>query len=484
MATNSAPRPENSAVLGESWVIADANSQFIPQKSIPKVPQSRQDEVRSRRSYSQPPRPSSPHATSVASSSGPELIMPSIYDDTISEASWVAPKLRHRKGSLHKHKKTEQTSPQAAQEKAHVPEASTAVANDPPAAQPDISRSLSEKAWEIVQSIGSKKYTKNIVSIFLLLPILHLLVLPELIYQYPIICNVSLVLTIYPASCAQTQGTVQYKRSPAEIQRHSQYQSIASSQAQFEAALNTTIHEINLVPSPLKKEESALRDLYGQLKVTYTGAKYELDLEFQGTWPAIRSASLQLDLLTADMVSALDRLEEESRMTKQLLRVRDPMQDDANGNGKGSSNGFLGFSVEFSWRSPENSETSFPSQISHHAHILQRQASLVRSRVGSVLSEIAKMDEHLESVEDILIREERASSDASQNNTRSFVSDATRLIRRVSSLVLDQNDESQPEVQEVSKSSLLREIVFQHRRVAQTLRTLDSKMEGLQKRIP
>ncbi|GAD97893.1 hypothetical protein AOR_1_1898174 [Paecilomyces variotii No. 5] len=482
MATHSVQRPDTS-VLGDSWVLADANSQSLQRKSVAEIPQRRQDEVKSRRSYSQPARPSSSPATSVASVSGPELIMPSIYDDTISEASWVAPQLRHRRGSLHKHKKTEQSSPEAAQRKPQIAEISL-VTDDHPIAERETASGLFEKAWDIVRLIGGKRYMRNIVTIFLLLSIFDLLVLPELVYQYPKLCSVSLVPSLYSASCAQRHGSVQPKRSPAEIKRLSQYRSIARSQAQFEAALSTTIHEINLVPSPLKKEESALRDLYSQLKTTYKGAKYELDLEFQGTWPAIRSASLQLDLLTADMVSALDRLEEESRMTKQLLRVPGQVDDDVNGKEKGSSNGRLGFPVDFPWRLPRNGERSFPDQVSHHAHILQRQASLIKSRVDAVVSDISKMDEHLESIEEVLSREERASSDASQNDTKSLVSDATRLIRRVSSLVLDQNDESQPENQEIPMSSLLREVVSHHRRVAHALEKLDNKIQVLQKRIP
>ncbi|KAL1872864.1 hypothetical protein Plec18167_006514 [Paecilomyces lecythidis] len=482
MATHSVYRPDSS-VLGESWVVADANSQSLQRKSVPEMPQRRQDEVKSRRSYSQPARPSSSQATSVASVSGPELIMPSIYDDTISEASWVAPKLRHRRGSLHKHRETEQTPPEAVQRISLAPpKIATIVAIDDSVTEGGTASSLFENVRDIIYSIGSKRYIRDLVIISLLLSILDLLVLPEVVYQYPKLCSVPFVPTLYSASCAQRQ--VQSTRSPAEMRRLSQYQSIALSQAQFEVALNTTIQEINTVPSPLKKEESALRDLYSQLKTTFKGVKYELDLEFQGTWPAIRSASLQLDLLTADMVSALDRLGEESRMTKQLLRTPGQVEDDANGKEKGSSNVRLGFPVDFPWRLPRNGERSFPDQVSHHARILQRQALLIKSRVDAVLSDISKMDEHLESIEDVLSREERASSDASQNNTKSLVSDATRLIRRVSSLVIDQNDEPQLKNQEIPMSSLLREVVSHHRRVAQALGKLDNKIQILQKRIP
>lgn len=483
MATRSVPLADSS-VLGESWVVADTNPQLGQRRMTSETPRKREDEVKPRRSNSQPAKPTESLASSIASSiSGPELIMPSIYDDTISEASWIAPKLRHRENASKKRNKTIQHFPEASQEKPCEPKAPRVAASDPPTTPPHTSRRLSEQTWGMIQSIAANKFTRNIVTVFLLLSILHLLVLPELLYQYPKICSLSLFSTHYPASCAERQSGSQVKRlSPSELRRLSQYRSVVTSQTQFENVLDATVQEISLVPSPLKKEESALRDLYSQLKTAHTGAKYELDLEFQGAWPAIRSASLQLDLLKADMVSAMDRLEEESRMTAQSLKVSNPMQDEGQESEKGSSSGLLSFQVDFSWPLPRTSERSFPNQISHHVNVLQRQASLIRSRAESVLSDVAKLDEHLESIEDVLSREERASSNASKGNIKSLASDATHFIRRVSSLLFDSTDATPAESKDKSMSSLLRQAVSHHRRVAEALRKLDSQLQMLQQR--
>ncbi|KAL1999725.1 hypothetical protein VTN02DRAFT_4125 [Thermoascus thermophilus] len=421
--TTSSTRLMESSVLGESWVVT--NPWTEEHRSASSSVQKKQEQ--------DPPSPTSKPADLSASTatdasfasamSGPELIMPSICDEPIVDASWVALKRqqsRRRESRRSQSKSITVDSPskspqkQDQKDKAAETEASNADASHPtsppPTAPPQgIKDHLRQSLSKILEDPETERLLRTTVTLFLLLPILHILVLPELLYQYPSLCTVlPSAPTFYRSSCSSSFTPT--PSNPADI-LPAKYESILTSHAHLESLLNSTIQDLHplvtITTSPFKRSESALRDLHAQLKTTYPDSKHELDLEFEGAWAAARTASREFDSLRAEIGSSVDHLRAQGARLAPISSSSSSSDRRNEESTDQKKNGVLSrlFSTS-SWSSSDtdNKRNNIPFHISRHSDLLDKTTAQLRSQADSLLSRIATLDDHLESIEEIVSR--------------------------------------------------------------------------------
>lgn len=424
--TTSSTRLKESSVLGESWVVT--NPWKEEQQSASSSVQEKQEQDPSSPTSRKPVDLSASIATdaSFASAmSGPELIMPSICDEPIAEASWVAPKMRSRRresrGSQSKSITVDSPSksPQKQDQKDKTDATETFKADashpTPPTAPPQgIKDHLLQSLSKILQSPETERLLRTTVTFFLLLPILHILVLPELLYQYPSLCTVlPSAPTFYPTSCSSSFTTTRSNPhgSGADI-LPSKYESILTSHAHLESLLNSTIQDLHPListtntgsSSPFKRSESALRDLHAQLKTTYPDSKHELDLEFEGAWAAARTASREFDSLRAEIGSSVDYLRAQGARLAPSSSSDRKNEESTDQKKNSLLSRLFSTSSSSSSSDKDNKMNNIPFQISRHSDLLDKTTSQLRSKADSLLSRIATLDDHLESIEEIVSR--------------------------------------------------------------------------------
>ncbi|KAJ0425814.1 hypothetical protein BJY00DRAFT_273789 [Aspergillus carlsbadensis] len=350
----------SASVLGESWV-------------VPSIQPGKED-VASKDSLESPKRPRRPRreggnnhgsesvTSSTSSMSGPELIMPSIYETPISEASWVAPNLP-----------SEQTNPTL--RRRPQPSAEPVKAEETLAHVPNQDAHSTTKSNDQTQTRLRLLETpiQTIINILLLAAIAHLLVMPELVQQYQIFCGVGPILTLYPSSCI----AYDHRRfSPHQRHQSTPSTAVTTSQSRLESLFNTTLHEIAPLNGSLKQTESQLRTVERELKRAHPGTKNELDLEFESCWRAIRIAGWKFDSLKVDLQSAVDSLVAAGDVK--------PITDSRSSVAQGAR---------------------LSTQMIRREQYIEQLTSRMRSKADSLAADLATLDDHLESIESIVDRE-------------------------------------------------------------------------------
>ncbi|KAJ6111153.1 hypothetical protein N7486_003388 [Penicillium sp. IBT 16267x] len=474
-------RIPDGSVLGESWVIAStASIQEKDSKTPASVP---------RKNSSDPPEPTSPSpqprsrfarnkdndntpesTSSLTSSpwtvSGPELIMPSIYEAPISEASWVAPSIRPKnQTSMRKRGKPSTRDKQPST----VPRIQDAGSSIPRPQQP---RSLIAK---LTTFCGGQNALRTALNGLLIAFICHLLVLPEIIYQFPDLCHFPAVKGIYPDSCVQLKPqnhpffpSVNLVTSPEET--------ITTSQQDLESIFETVLQTLSPLTNTLKESESMLQDLQDKLQSTFPDVRNALDLEFQGSDQALRAAAWEFDSLRADLRSAVDSL------------LSSPPTQDPTG------------SVSIA------RDTRLAAQIRRRAEYLDRLRSQIRTKADSLGTRFSTLDDHLEAVDGIVTREERkgfllaaASGGATAgagggdgtglyailNSLSGYASFGSRIWSRstgdssASSPNCDGDGDRKPNPQPVTTLALLRLAATHHRPVADSVAGLSRQLRDV-----
>ncbi|KAJ5912372.1 hypothetical protein N7504_001255 [Penicillium tannophilum] len=379
------PRIPDGSVLGESWVMASTASvqDKDPKKptSVPKKdssdlqePTSPSPKPRSRPARNKDNDNTAESTSSLTSSSwtvaGPELIMPSIYEVPISEASWVAPGIRPKDhASLRKRGKPSARDKQPST----APGVQDAGSSVPTPAQP---RSLIAK---LKAFCGGRTTLRTALNGLLIACICHLLVLPEIIYQFQDLCHFPTVKGTYPDSCVQLKPR-SHPFYPSANPVTSPEETITTSQQDLESIFDTVLQTLSPLTNTLKESESMLRDLQEKLETTFPDVRNALDLEFQGSDQAIRAAAWEFDSLCADLRSAVDSL------------LSSPPTQEPTG------------SVSIA------RDTRLAAQIRRRAEYLDRLRAQIRTKADSLGTRFSTLDDHLEAVDGIVTREERKGS--------------------------------------------------------------------------
>ncbi|KAL4788580.1 hypothetical protein BJX76DRAFT_940 [Aspergillus varians] len=349
----------SAPVLGESWVVASVNTEkkdTTTTKSPPRTPNQNRPVTEVRGNYGS--------ESTTSSISGPELVMPSIYETPISEASWAAPNIRSKKKSSNVRRR-HQTSAKPARAKA-ASDTSTQSAHSTTTSKDQTRSRLSllETPMRVVANS------------ILLAAILHLLVLPELLQQYQSMCSIRPISTLYPSSCI---ARYHQPFSPHTSSQSPPIEAVLSSQLRLESLLNTTLHEMAPLNGSLKQTESQLRTVEQELKRAHPGTKHELDLEFESCWRAIRIAGWKFESLKVDLQSAVDSLVAAGDVKP------NPASTDA--------------------RSSIAQDARLSTQMMRREQYIEQVMARMRSKADSLAADLATLDDHLESIESIVDRE-------------------------------------------------------------------------------
>ncbi|KXG49230.1 uncharacterized protein PGRI_031000 [Penicillium griseofulvum] len=370
------PRIPDRPALGESWVIASTAS--LKENDPTKTPNTRHESIKATTKTADPASESL--ASSSSSSwtiSGPELIMPSICETPNLEKSWVeyvrTPK---QQGSESMRKRRKVSTPNGAKQREQDRTGAKAENADAGSS----AETTTNEAGLVVkpQSIFRSHATlaRNAINAILIAIILHLLVLPEVVYQAKDLCYISTIKTLYPNSCI-TLPTTYPPRSTFHPSAIPPEETLANSQRQLESIFDTALETLTPLSAILKQSESMLADLESQLKSTFPEVRNALDLEFTGSNQAVQTAVWEFDSLRADLRSAIDS----------LLASRPPTE-------------ITGTAAL---------DTRLATQMRRREEYLDRLRSQIRSKADSLNTRFITLDDHLEAVDGIVAREERRS---------------------------------------------------------------------------
>ncbi|BDD57480.1 hypothetical protein MAP00_002839 [Monascus purpureus] len=343
--------------------------------------------------------------------SGPELIMPSLDAISITEGSWFAPDLRPEGQSLRKRrKKAGESEKQKKNSKVASEDSSKAASSSPKNERENTSlRALASSflTWVL------EKIIRPGINLLLFAAILHILVVPELVYQHPSLCGIALISKLYPAKCAAPRYQQHHGINPLTRNSPSRYDSIITSQRKLETLFNGTLQALTPLNISLKQSESMLRNVHGDLKQIYPGVKNALDLEFQGCWQAIRAAVQNFDSLKADMQSAVSSLMATGSLQANL-GIQEQQQQQTT------------LSAAPLHYSDATKATRLSTQLLRREQYLERLSSQMQSKADSLCDNLATLDDHLESIEAIVNREEKYHH---QQNPHFSQSDDQSLVR-------------------------------------------------------
>ncbi|KAJ5091162.1 hypothetical protein NUU61_006032 [Penicillium alfredii] len=467
MAEHQAP---DRSVLGESWVMASTASvteRDTEDKHEPgsPSPQPREGKPRDGAKTTNQGSGSLASSSSSWSMSGPELIMPSIYEVPISEASWVAPHVRSKTHTMRKRRKVsadggllrEKHRSDTATDKADAGSSVTKTSPAGDSARVSVVTKLATFCRE------RRALLRTVLNAVLMSAILHLLVLPEVVYQTQDLCHFPVVATLYPDSCVRLD-TTSPPRSPF---RHSSPTSpedtLVASQKQLESIFDTTLQTLTPLADILKQSESMLRDLEDQLKAHFPDAKNALDLEFQGSDQAVRTAAWEFDSLRADLRSAVDSL------------LASPPTLESGGS--------------------IARDTRLATQLRRREEYLDRLRAQIRTKADSLGSQFITLDDHLEAVDGIVAREERRAdfqfpaADATEDRFQSLLDSLQHYVPFGSLFsqphsTADSPSSSSPSSASASRPStlaLLRLAATNHRPVADSVLRLTRQLRDVQR---
>lgn len=396
------PRIPDRPALGESWVIASTAS--LKEKEDPtKTSDSRHES--SKATTKTAGTTSESLASSSSSSwtiSGPELVMPSICETPNLEGSWVeyvrSPK---QPGSESMRKRRKVSMPNSAKQREQ-----DRAGTKPGDADAGSSVETTTKQAGLVkpESIfgAHTVLVRNAINTVLIAIILHLLVLPEVVYQAKDLCHLPSIKTLYPGSCITLSATYPPRGAyPSAIPPE---ETLATSQRQLESIFDTALETFTPLSAILKQSESMLADLESQLKSTFPDARNALDLEFTGSNQAIQTAVWEFDSLRADLRSAIES----------LLASRP--------------------ATEISGTAAL--DTRLATQMRRREEYLDRLRAQIRSKADSLNARFATLDDHLEAVDGIVAREERRSPTLHKYQSPSDDGSSDRLYSVLDSLPL------------------------------------------------
>ncbi|KAL4994546.1 hypothetical protein BDV10DRAFT_149988 [Aspergillus recurvatus] len=364
----------SASVLGESWVVASAHTEGedTRAKSCSGAPKQTKTVIDAGCKHGS--------ESNTSSMAGPELIMPLIYETPIAEASWVAPNVRA---------KAEHCTVRRRRQASAEPARAAKAACDTPNQNAKSTTACAGRTQSRLRLFETP--IRTIVNITLFAAISHLLILPEVVHQYQTMCSIGAISALYPSSCVSPYMShfSSHKKNQSPITK----EAVQSSQTRLESLFNATLREMAPLNGSLKQTESQLRIVEKELRLAQPGTKHELNLEFESCWRVIRIAAWKFDSLKVDLQSAVDSLVAAGDVKPNLA--------------------------------PTESQPSFAHDARLSTQILRRETYVnqlmarMRSKADSLASDLATLDDHLESIENIVNREAKRSHSSSQSKDSS-----------------------------------------------------------------
>jgi hypothetical protein len=493
MATENSPLP--ATALGDSWVISgsdetnsqerrnnslhiDSSSQEVVVTSLsqepPLTPLSSFSESEFLADYEDPApvtsQPDISDSTVSISSSGPELVMPSIMFESKStnNGSWVIPKKRSKQ-RLYESRK----APKMPKHRSPSPDEqpSTAVSEAAPVPRPasGVKQRLGRVKRHLDQKLNQNNLFRILLNSFFLFMTLHLLVIPEILYQVPSLCQVSAASKLYTKQCSRFNET-----SSTVPGIPTKFQSTLRTQNQLHDYLNHTIQAITPLEKPLKDSDAVLRQLYTSVRTEYSGARNEIDLEFQGIWDASRSISRDFMTLKVDVEGFINNIQSQKTLSDHQRLARDTAN---------SKTHFL-WRLLFSSRDIPEAEKqeanglALTNQFTRLNQDLDTTIARLSQKAESFLLHLAKVDDHLESMKAVLVREQqRIGQNSHDFNQVDGVWDTLRGIWSGSS----DSAGGKPTLDDNKNLSELERMSSYHGLIADIIGKFDNELKALQK---
>lgn len=487
----------NSSILGDSWVVEAAASPPSKRhdaafKSQPSHGSTDQTKKAPSPRETRTSDGSASMATSASGSSfsGPELIMPSIYETPVSEGSWVAPNVRSSR----------QRQGQAVQRRAQPSSGtSTSPRDQNPHGEEDKGSEHDhprnhhhDKEIKSPPSFVTRlePSLRILLNALLLASISHLLILPELIAQcQSFFCPISALSSLYPTSCTTTQppftftsrGPINHDRTTPHAHAHAQThdEKLTLHATTLERLFTSTLDQLSPLPPLLKHSDARLRALHSDLGASFPGRRHELDLEFSGLWESWRAGSRKFDSLRADLRSAVDNLIATSSSTS---------GGHAHGSSGAGKHGGRGHEASHAPRAqPQTQANARAAQISS-AQLSRREAYLdqltarMQGKAEALSSDLATVEDHLESIEGIIAWEhDQARSSSLRPGEESPVKPGGRgggLLSQLFSL----GGVRQAPSRGRSDREAFTAAATGHRAVAEAVRNLSQRLDAVQRR--
>lgn len=344
-------------------------------------------------------------------SSGPELIMPSIMFDsrTSDNGSWVIPRKRSKQSLYESRKAPRLPKPSRSHASAHEHDAyheqqqKNKLSSNAAAADAVSNMSVSDYFAQILNNpwgnIQPYEFFRLLLNALLVLMVMHLLIFPELVHQAPAACQVSLVSKIYSQTCAG------HNRNISEIPSYSaNFQSAVRTQNQLQIYLNQTIDEMTPVDSSLKDSDTILRGVYTDIRKEYGSARHEVELEFEGVWAASRAIARAVTNLRIDIKATVDGFRMPTHRVESVIN-----------GGKGGTNDRTSSSI-FNRLMPsrrlsesDKQEANIVAAMNQFGRLTQELDSAIARlarKTDTLLVQLGKLDDHLQSIRNLIIREQ------------------------------------------------------------------------------
>jgi len=223
-------------------------------------------------------------------------------------------------------------------------------------------------------SLSQRTFVQVAINGLLLTLILHLLLLPEIVYQAQGLCKLPLIKGTYPESCIKLDPRPAPQSNPISPE-----ETIITAQTHLESIFTSSLATLTPLSHVLKESETMLRDLQTTLQGNFPDARHALALEFQGSGSALRTAIWEFDSLRADLRSAIDS-----------LLASPPAKEPTS--------------------TSIARDTRRAAQIRRRAEYLDRLRAQIRGKTDSLGTRFGTLDDYLEAVDGIVSRETRRAS--------------------------------------------------------------------------
>ena len=263
---------------------------------------------------------------------------------------------------------------------------------------------------------------RQTINVLLIAAMIHILVMPELIYQKKGLCEIQAISSFYASSCSSISNLQSSPSSPPPSSSSS-WQTQTQIQETLQKLFETTLQQQTTSPyiiNALKHSESALRAIYPNLRQLYPGAKNALYLEFDGCWHALRSVTHELDSLQVDLRSAVDSL-----IAAGSLQRKQQQQQLLNRNGDDAA-----ASSKQRRKKRSYSDSRISAQMLQREEYLERLGWSIQSRADSLGAGLTMLEDHLSSIEAIVIGEEQAGSRSPNINIWTLTGPTGNALRR------------------------------------------------------
>ncbi|KAL9000213.1 MAG: hypothetical protein Q9169_001115 [Polycauliona sp. 2 TL-2023] len=409
MATTSNPRFRRGTKpsLGASWVV-DNGSDSSDDENAEGV-ELQEPNVRSQRTFesTDTPRRRSSRARSKASAE-PELIMPSIHEDSL-DGSWYT----EDKSQLRR-------SPRKAPRQSPANRTSTGSraykeVDKSPRRRPQKQQSWNaEPALDYLQPIIGfsfevlgkamgimKPFLSFCLALYLIVGLLFILrnLLTSSVYSaLSPICRIPGTSLLNLPMCHSTVSQNQYHpggEPPAEFDQ------LIKVQTNFETILEESAGAGITLPLDMKRSETSLRDLRTILRYSNLPSKSELVFEFDGFIDTAAIASNDLQKFNSHVGRAVDNILATARWTK---RVLDGVAHDHESRGRIS--GFFNDKLLAPFQPIRFTEATVLQQYTEHTRIVEHEINRLINEAQALLGVLRNLDDRLDVIHGIAVRDD------------------------------------------------------------------------------